>query len=257
MLTGFRPYSGTDARSVLYQQLRMGPNLSPLAPSDRPIVRRALASDPESRFGSCRELIAALKAADGFQALPPKAMPPQGGVLGWHSELGRPALESHPVRRGDKTTAVTTKAKTVPLQATVRRTPNAGDDEAARVQFVAFLPLEIFAAKLRGFMDDLGAEVALATPDRTVVRIQPKGLFGGRKAVFLQIDTTVKNPASGYRVVEAAAWTRDQHLDRDEWRCRAAVLFRYLKAHFMAMEREPLWGTMTSDAVRAAVLHGN
>ena len=78
-------------------------------------------------------------------------------------------------------------------------------------------------------------------------------MFSGRKAIFLQIDTCTKNPHSGFRAVEATIWTATDALTRDEVARRGLMLVRYLKAHLMAVESEPLWGQMSGAQIRAAL----
>ena len=66
---------------------------------------------------------------------------------------------------------------------------------------MAFLPLEIFAHKLRGFIDSLGAEIVKCADDSAVLAFRSRGWFGIRssKGVFLQLDTYARSATSGYR----------------------------------------------------------
>ncbi|MCA9102147.1 MAG: protein kinase, partial [Planctomycetales bacterium] len=57
MLTGQRPFDGTTAAQLASQHLMDPPNLSSLPTSDREVLARALAKNPELRFESCRQLI--------------------------------------------------------------------------------------------------------------------------------------------------------------------------------------------------------
>src|SRR5262249_11265079 len=61
LLTGQRPYNGTNVRQLLMQHLTGTPDLSSLPPPDRPIIGRALSKKPEERFPSCMELIQSLR----------------------------------------------------------------------------------------------------------------------------------------------------------------------------------------------------
>jgi hypothetical protein len=168
---------------------------------------------------------------------------------------GTPGLVVHPVKhRRDKTTALsTTRHRTVQLNFPLKQVPTDALGNHLQQNFVAFLPLEIFAHKLRGFVEDLGAETLRVDPERTVLRFRPSGLLTGRRAVFLQLDTCTRNPATGYRGVEATVWTADGGMSVDELNRRGHLLIRYLKAHLMAVDREPLWGQLTSAQVRRVI----
>ncbi len=61
MLTGKRPFSGTNPRQLLFQHLQVAPDLSALPPSDRPLIARALSKKPADRYPSCAELVEALR----------------------------------------------------------------------------------------------------------------------------------------------------------------------------------------------------
>src|SRR5947209_11357830 len=49
LLTGQRPFSGTNVRQLILQHLQAAPNLSSLPPTDQPIIARALAKTPDER----------------------------------------------------------------------------------------------------------------------------------------------------------------------------------------------------------------
>ncbi len=60
MLTGRLPFDGKNVRQLLLLHTTQAPDLSPLAEHDRAVLARALAKEPEQRFGSCREFVRAL-----------------------------------------------------------------------------------------------------------------------------------------------------------------------------------------------------
>lgn len=60
LLTGGLPFKGRNARQLMYQHTQTEPDLEPLPVTDRPIVARALAKDPDKRFPSCIDFIRAL-----------------------------------------------------------------------------------------------------------------------------------------------------------------------------------------------------
>ncbi|MFO0879390.1 MAG: tubulin-like doman-containing protein [Gemmataceae bacterium] len=78
LLTGQRPFNGTNVRQLILQHISAEPNLESLPPSDRPILARALAKSPNQRFPSCLDLIRALLANPEGQPPPnhPGPIPP-------------------------------------------------------------------------------------------------------------------------------------------------------------------------------------
>jgi len=61
LLTGLRPFSGTNARQLLMQHKTANPELTSLPPCDRAVIGRALAKSPEQRFPTCTDLVRALR----------------------------------------------------------------------------------------------------------------------------------------------------------------------------------------------------
>lgn len=62
LLTGQRPFAGTNVRQLIMQHLQGRPNLDPLPPGDRDAVGRALSKSPDSRFPSCKAFVEALRS---------------------------------------------------------------------------------------------------------------------------------------------------------------------------------------------------
>jgi serine/threonine protein kinase len=60
LLTGTLPFAGRNSRQLLMQHTQAEPNLSSLSATDRPIIARALAKNPDHRYGSCMALVRAL-----------------------------------------------------------------------------------------------------------------------------------------------------------------------------------------------------
>jgi serine/threonine protein kinase len=95
LLTGVLPFSGKNLRQLLLQHTQDDPDLQPLPPSDRPIVERALAKNPEHRFPSCLDFVRALKAAqkesDSLHAMgltPFVHCEPTGNGIGAQTQFG-------------------------------------------------------------------------------------------------------------------------------------------------------------------------
>jgi serine/threonine protein kinase len=63
LLTGKRPFDGSNTRQLLLQHISGVPDVSPLPPSDRDAINRALSKNPEDRFPSCTDLVNALQRA--------------------------------------------------------------------------------------------------------------------------------------------------------------------------------------------------
>jgi serine/threonine protein kinase len=62
LLTGRLPFEGKNPRQLLMQHLRGVPDLTGLPPADLAVVARALAKQPDKRFPSCSDFIAALQS---------------------------------------------------------------------------------------------------------------------------------------------------------------------------------------------------
>lgn len=57
MLTGIPAFNGRTPAQLTSQHLKSPPDLSPLHPSDRAVVARAMSKNPRTRFASCRQFI--------------------------------------------------------------------------------------------------------------------------------------------------------------------------------------------------------
>jgi hypothetical protein len=61
LLTGQRPFSGTNVRQLILQHLQATPNLTSLPAEDQPIIARALAKVPDQRYPTCRDMVRLLR----------------------------------------------------------------------------------------------------------------------------------------------------------------------------------------------------
>ena len=61
LLTGTRPFNGSNTRQLLMQHLNGTPDVSILPPDDQPIIARALSKKPDDRWPTCTEMVQALK----------------------------------------------------------------------------------------------------------------------------------------------------------------------------------------------------
>jgi len=90
LLTGQRPFDGTNARQLLMQHVQMPPDLTPLPEGDRPVIGRALAKKAQERFASCQEMVQALRTAGG-EAPQRSAQPPGAPATLHHIDISENA----------------------------------------------------------------------------------------------------------------------------------------------------------------------
>ncbi len=77
LLTGYRPFMGTNTRQLIMQHLEGKPKLDPLPEELRPIVARALNRDPNQRFSTCMEFIQTIQQSVQGSAVQPAYRPSQ------------------------------------------------------------------------------------------------------------------------------------------------------------------------------------
>ena len=70
LLTGQRPFSGTNIHQLVMQHVQGKPNLTPLPPEDQEAIARALSKNPDDRFPTCTEMVRMLKGAKGGATKP-------------------------------------------------------------------------------------------------------------------------------------------------------------------------------------------
>ncbi len=63
MLTGTRPFNGTNTKQLLLQHLNAPPDVAALPEADRPIIERALSKKPDERWPTCMDMVRAIKSA--------------------------------------------------------------------------------------------------------------------------------------------------------------------------------------------------
>jgi eukaryotic-like serine/threonine-protein kinase len=77
LLTGMRPFPGTNTRQLLLQHLTATPDLSSLPANERNVVGRALSKKPDDRFASCGEFVRMLRESQKTHAISDSAATPQ------------------------------------------------------------------------------------------------------------------------------------------------------------------------------------
>src|SRR5579871_5641189 len=81
LLTGQRPFNGTNVGQLIMQHLRSPPNLVSLPAADRAVIGRALAKSPDQRFPTCQDFVRALLGNRSTAPVPartPASDPGQG-----------------------------------------------------------------------------------------------------------------------------------------------------------------------------------
>jgi serine/threonine protein kinase len=103
LLTGQRPFDGSNARQLLLQHVQKPPDLSALPKHDQAIIGRALAKKPDERFPTCTEMVAALQTAT----------PPEGPASS--SGSGTTTTEITPSSRNSQSAAIVRTPRPQPV----------------------------------------------------------------------------------------------------------------------------------------------
>jgi serine/threonine protein kinase len=204
LLTGQRPFPGTNVRQLIVQHMYGKPDLSPLPASDRAAIGRALAKKPEDRFPSCRDLIAALLEA-GKGELPPadvadspdrKTLPPLDETSTTNETSATPVSRRQVAHENDSAAQQDEHVATHVL--TGNRgilTPQPAD---AGAQGGVPSPVHgdgvLFPALVVG-LGELGMKVLLSAREKAASRFGSVGVLGNVR--FLGIDTNAQVLRSG------------------------------------------------------------
>jgi serine/threonine protein kinase len=236
LLTGTRPYSGSCVRALLAAHYRSKADLSALTVQDRRIVGQAIDRDPSQRHASCMAFVDQLRKANAFAAV--ERQPAPTASFNGMKSAERPPSHGSPMTRS--------AAPTVSVDAALKSEPESSasiivpPEKRFTSTFLAFVPLQIYAHKLRGFIDELDAEVVECTEERALLRFTKRNWFGKRdvkNAVFMQIDACAHNPGSGYRVIEAIAWSANTEESMERLRTNGALLLSMLRCHLIAADK--------------------
>lgn len=124
LLTGQRPFTGTNVRQLVMQHLQGVPNLAPLPPAERTIVARALAKNPDDRFPTCTEFVKELRQ---INVEPPTATLQELVLEDFPHSVGRignPATSKRPDdETGSTTTSMQSRATASPARPARLSTP--------------------------------------------------------------------------------------------------------------------------------------
>ncbi len=121
LLTGKRPFSGNNVHQLVMQHVQEAPNLDALPPADRAAIGRALAKVPEERFGTCLELVRALRTG---QPAAPAATPTATAASTPSSGLASPGYEAALLTPGHSTPTRTQPSGRPPLKPASRSVRN-------------------------------------------------------------------------------------------------------------------------------------
>ncbi|MBL8798758.1 MAG: protein kinase [Planctomycetia bacterium] len=104
LLTGQRPFDGSNARQLLRQHVEQEPDVSSLPSADQVVIARALAKKPNDRYPSCGYMVRLLRsggseAAELGGASPPAAAPAQ---VQWATPKQAPTPDSGPPSAWDR-----------------------------------------------------------------------------------------------------------------------------------------------------------
>lgn len=270
LLSGHRPYSGVDVRGLMLQHLKGRPDLSSLPPADRPIIGRAIQRDPAHRYTSCTELVEALCKSSGGATLvsgeraasltPTPSRRSEGRqskeITG--ATPGRPLCVRSPMAKSTTRiladTAPSSSDSRVILPPELAEVMTVG--ETVESTFVAFIPTEIYAHKLRGFIDAMNGDILHCSPQKTLLYIGSKSWFGRptTRGMFILVDTFTRVPHSGFRVVDVSIWSAGRPLSSADLGRRGMLLVKCIKAYLMAHDDDVSTRLHTDAEVRSALL---
>jgi serine/threonine protein kinase len=276
LLTGQRPFAATSFRELVFAHDNLMPNVEVLPTEERPCLLRALNKRDEERFPNCMALVQALQKASSFENKMISQAPTRSFAAGSTfmptSPADRRSAETSAGKssfrrmaaKGIVATGVPPSASTSGQTAVAipqppeRRIPSveieAHQDKVVST-FLACVTPEIYAWKLRAFIDAMNAELeGIASFNETLLRFRPSrnAWFGRRTndSVFLKVETVGRPQSAGTSIVHVTVYCSDRRLRGPELTRRAMLLIRALKSFLMASEKQSLV-TIDPVALRA------
>lgn len=276
LLTGRRPFEATSFRELVFAHDNLQPDFSAAPSDDRAVLLRATSKKEADRFPSCTAFIESLMRAGRHDEVRPSATRQQPASVQFFvptpaapkvkavaaaavakaehknvkpmytrtatatSSFGRePSWKSSPLE-GGVALRVSDRPCSVELQPEQDKVINT---------FVTCVTPELYALKLRAFIDAMGAELeGLPTPSDTVLRLRPSktAWFTRRNAasLFLRIESSGRPGVNGAGLIQATVYSSDSSVIGPVLTRKAILLVRALRGFLMASDHR----TETFDA---------
>jgi serine/threonine protein kinase len=202
LLTGQRPFNGTNVRQLILQHLQMEPVLSPLPPADQPIIGRALSKSPEERFPTCREMVNLLRlaSADANVVAAPPVSPSSVGLATPQTPSSvRPIIESQglptTILRNKRDSDARRNATTGTFQAIETTAPHSPPPQARKSRAELDGEGALFPALLVG-LGQLGMTVLQRTRENLSASFGSMSAVPNVRTLLLDTDPEVMRAAT-------------------------------------------------------------
>jgi serine/threonine protein kinase len=266
LLTGRRPFDATSFRELVFAHDNLQADFSTAPEHDRPILLKATSKREEDRYASCTAFIDGLLAAGKKPetGVSKKRPPSAQFFIPAAKAAAKEAAKATPsVRPGRNVRPMHTRTATVtasfgrepawrssPLDGAVAPAANNRplsielqlEQDKVVNTFVTCVTPEIYALKMRAFIDAMGAEIeGLPIPSDTVLRFRPERLawFTRRsESLFLRVESSVRPLANGNGLIQASVYSSDSNLAGPALTRKAALLVRALRGFLMASEKD-------------------
>lgn len=247
LLSGKMPFPGATPMEVLMAQATDGPITfasiglgEAIPPAVEEVIRKALSLEPADRQQSAREFIEGYEAAlaTAYQSAPEPAP----------TTLPAPASATHTAAGKTANASQTTGTHVaVPTAAAV-------DLDATIEQLEAYMPEQIAAYKLKGFVEEVGGKIVQSVPGLIKVQLKVSskalknagsgGLFSwlglGPKygLIDMELHMRKKEDAKKQSVLHITVMMRPAGggpiPNNPEWDSRCALVFKVLKGYLMS-----------------------
>lgn len=258
LLTGSRPYTSTHIVELVDERKKNPPDVSPLPEKDRIVMRRALDLEPANRFGNCTDFVAALLDPTTFiRSLSPAE---HRRLAGLENELvisplppsrrfsTAPALDgvrpealpiaAKPASVSKPPAEIPTRPSAAAMQKALAQKPKVQEWRGAEVRtsFVASLPKEMFALKLKAFIEAAKPRIASLSDGHVDLEFPLRNWLGMKtaKGHRMLIDVYRANESGSSTAVEVTIRGLIEGYRGTDFAHRAELLLRTLKSYFMA-----------------------
>jgi hypothetical protein len=283
LLTGRRPFDATSFRELVFAHDNLQPDFSSAPAEDRPVLLKAVSKREEDRFPSCTAFIEALMQAgkkDQPTAAPKQRPPsvqffmPAGGVADAVKAAAKPVTaalkaEHRPAKPmftrtasatgafsrepGWRSSPMGTKAVEPRRQQPLSIELQPNQDKVVNT-FVTCVTPELYALKMRAFIDAMNAELeGMPSLADTVLRFRPNraAWFTRRgESLFLRVETSVRQGAAGSGLIQATVYSSNSSIVGPALTHKATLLVRALRGFLMASE-EGAQTTFNAEVLKA------